>query len=382
VQAEHDAFKRIVDAFTAATSVPVEITSAPNLQVSVKAAMAATLGGGPDLIWSTHADAHLYPQKLIDLGDLADHLGRKLGGWYPIATEYGTHEGAWMCLPVALSGNYMTYRVSWLKQAGFNAFPTNLADFLRLAQQLKKDKHPMGLALGPSMTDGHCWVHWLLWQFGGAVFDAANQPTINRPETVQALEYARELYPHFIDGTLTWIDDSNNKAYLAGAIGCTNNPISIYAELAAAHSPMAADTDHALYPIGPLGQPAELHIMRPMMLFKHTKFPNAAKAFMSFIMERPHYDTWLQGAAGYLSHTLKDYEALPFWTEDPKRTVFREAAARCRSFAYKGELGYAAAAILSDQIVLQMFAEAASGKRTVKEAIARAEQRVVPYLAS
>jgi multiple sugar transport system substrate-binding protein len=382
VDSENEAFKLAVDAFTAATGVPVEITNASNLQVSVKTALAANLGGGPDLVWSTHADAHLYPEKLVDLGDVADHLGKKLGGWYPIARDYGIHEDKWVCLPVALNGNYMSYRISWLKQAGFDSFPTSLADFLRLAKELKKNKRPVGFALGPSMTDGNCWVHWLLWQFGGSVFDEANQPTINAPATVEALEYARELYSNFVEGTLRWTDDSNNKAFKAGAIGCTNNPISIYTELAAAHDPIAADMDHAVYPIGPLGEPAEFHVMRPMMLFRYSKYPNAGKAFMSFMMEHPHYDKLLQGAAGYLSHTLKSYESLPVWTEDSKRTVFRDAAARCRSIAYRGKLGYAAAAILSDQIVLDMFADAASGKSTSVAAIARAEKRIIPYLGS
>ncbi|MBI3513884.1 MAG: extracellular solute-binding protein [Proteobacteria bacterium] len=382
VQSEEDAFKRLVGAFTEATGVSVEVSSAPDAQVAMKANMAATGGAGPDLVWSIHADAHLYPDKLVDLSDVADHLGKKLGGWYPIAHDYGMHEGSWVCLPVALVGNYMTYRVSWLKQAGFAAFPTNLADFLRLAKQLKQDKHPMGLSLGPSVTDGNCWTHWLLWTFGGAVFDEKNRCTINSPETLQALEYARELYPHFVDGTLKWTAESNNTAFIAGQIGCTNNPVSIYAELLAARDPMAADTDHALFPIGPVGQPTELHIMRPMFLFKHARFPNAAKAFMTFMMEHPNYDDWLRSSAGYLSHTLMAYQSNPVWTDDPKRTVFREAAARCRSFAFKGQLGYAAAAILSDQIVLQMFAQAASGQRTPRDALANAEKRAGRYLTS
>src|SRR5437868_15290104 len=52
VQSERDGFKRMADAFTATTGVPVEIATATNLQVSIKAAMAARMGGGPDLVWS------------------------------------------------------------------------------------------------------------------------------------------------------------------------------------------------------------------------------------------------------------------------------------------------------------------------------------------
>jgi multiple sugar transport system substrate-binding protein len=382
VQTESAAFAHLVRAFAAATGIPVEISEASNPQVLLKGAMAAETGSGPDLIWSIHADAHLYPEKLVDLSDVADYLDGKLGGWYPIAREYGIHDGAWVCLPVALNGNFMSYRISWLEQAGFDRFPANLEDFMRLAKQLKKINHPIGLPLGASVTDGNCWVHWLLWQFGGAVFDEANRPTIRSPETLQALEYARELFPYFVNGTLTWSDDSNNEAFAIGEIGCTNNPVSIYAEMVAAGNPVAADTNHALYPIGPLGRPTEFHIMRPMMLFKHTRFPRAAKAFLIFMMEHPQFDNFLIGSVGQLSHTLKAYDTNSVWTSDPKRTVFREAAARCRSFAYKGKLGYAAAAVLSDQIVLEMFSEAASGQLSPRDAIERAERRVLRYIES
>jgi len=382
VPSEDDAFMQVVAAFTSATGVSIEVSSASNLEVALKSAWAAQRGSGPDLVWTTYADAHLYPEKLVDLGDVAKHLGAALGGWYPIAKEYGVHDGSWVCLPVAISGNYMTYRPSWLKEAGFDVFPTDLDGFLRMAKRLQANHHPMGLSLGPSMVDGNSWAHWLLWTFGAAAFDADNRATINSPETLQALEYLHELYSYFVDGTLRWGDDSNNQAFAAGAIACTNNNAAIYADLAAAHDPIAADTDHALYPIGPLGHPAELHMMRPMLLFSHSKFPNAAKAFMAFLMEHPHYDDLLEGAAASLSHTLKAYESHPVWAEDPKRTVFREAAVRCKSIAYKGKLGYAAAAILSDQVVLKMFASVAGGRQKPKDAAIHAEQQVARYLGS
>ena len=41
---------------------------------------------------------------------------------------------------------------------------------------------------------------------------------IDNPKTIEALEYAKELYATFIPGTLAWLDPSNNKAFLAGDI--------------------------------------------------------------------------------------------------------------------------------------------------------------------
>jgi multiple sugar transport system substrate-binding protein len=67
-----------------------------------------------------------------------------------------------------------------------------------------------------------------------------------------------------IPGVVSWNDASNNKAFLAGEIHWTFNGISIY--VAATKDPnlkaIAEDMDHAHYPIGPIGEPTELHPRR------------------------------------------------------------------------------------------------------------------------
>ena len=58
--------------------------------------------------------------------------------------------------------------------------------------------------------------------------DENDKVIINSKETIAALKYAKELYETFIPGTLSWLDPSNNKAFLAGEIGLTQNGISLY----------------------------------------------------------------------------------------------------------------------------------------------------------
>ena len=85
VQSEEEAFLAAVDAFTKATGVSVRIDSEGFEDLRPKAAVAANIGSGPDIIWGIHADAHLYPDAMMDVSDICDHLGSKYGGWYPIA---------------------------------------------------------------------------------------------------------------------------------------------------------------------------------------------------------------------------------------------------------------------------------------------------------
>ena len=85
VQSEGEGFLAAMDAFTKATGVKIRVDSEGFEDLRPKAAVAANIGSGPDIIWGIHADAHLYPDAMMDVSDVCDYLGGKYGGWYPIA---------------------------------------------------------------------------------------------------------------------------------------------------------------------------------------------------------------------------------------------------------------------------------------------------------
>ena len=373
-------FDANVAAFTAATGVPVRLDKEFLDDIQPKAAVAANIGAGPDLVWGLLALPHLFPEKLVDVTDVADYLGGKYGGWYPIAEEYGTRDGRWIAIPMCTGGNYINYRAKWVREAGFDGVPDNTDGFLKLCAALKKNGHPAGMALGHATGDGNIWTHWLFWAFGGKLVDKDDNVVVNSPETIAGLEYARELYQTFVPGTASWLDGHNNKAFLSGGIGLTNNGISIYAAAQAkGMKEIADDMDHAFFPVGPVGRPTELHPPFPLMAFKYTKYPNAAKAFMAFMMETPQYDKWLQESVGYFTQVLKVHDKHPVWKEDPKRAPFAQASARSLSIGHAGSLGYAAAGVLADFVVVDMVASAALGQATPKEAAELAEKRALRY---
>ena len=369
--------------FIEKTGVQVRVDQENWEDVRPKAAVAASVGSGPDIIISTFEDAHQYPEKLVDVSDVCDYLGGKYGGWYDSATAYGKHKGTWVAIPMGCAGGKLCYRQSAVKAAGFDAFPKDLPGFLKLAQGLKAKKLPPGFALGHATGDANSWCHWLVWAHGGKMIDANNNVVINSPETLAALEYAKELYKTFIPGTLSWLDSNNNKAFLDGQIGLTLNGVSIY--YAAKNSPdpkvkdIAADIAHASMPIGPVGKPTELSLVFPMMIFKYSKYPNAAKAYLSFMMEQEQYIPWQKNSSAYVIQPLKAYEANPIWTEDPKYTPYRDAMAVMLPNGYSGEMGRASAGVMADFVMVDMVAEAASGAKTPKEAVEAAQKRAERY---
>jgi len=384
VQGDIDQYMKNVKKFEEKYGIQVRVDNESWEDVRPKAAVAANTGAGPDIILSTHDDANLYPEKLVDATDVCTYLGKKYGGWYPVCEAYLRPNGKnWIGVPLGCAGNTLVYRESHVKAAGFDKFPRDTDGFLKLMKALKEKGTPGGQALGHATGDGNVWTHWLIWAFGGKLVNEKNQVMINSPETLKALEYAKELYGTFVPGTLSWLDPNNNKAFLDGQISVTTNGISIYYAAKTSQDPkikaMAADINHANMPIGPVGQPTELNLFFNQMIFKHSKYPRAAKEFIRFMMEEEQYGPWMQAAIGYVTHPLIAYEKNPIWTVDPKHTPYRDSMKIMRPIGYAGRMGYASAGAAADFIVVDMVAEAASGQRSPKEAAERAQKRAERY---
>jgi multiple sugar transport system substrate-binding protein len=377
VQGDEELWLANTRKFTEKTGIEVRVDSEGWEDVRPKAAVAANVGSGPDVIIGWFDDPHQYPDKLHDLSELAGYLGKKYGGWYDVCRSYGTRDGKWIALPLGIIGNLFCYRISHARAAGFETFPADLPGFLKLCQGLKAKGTPAGLALGHAVGDGNDWVHWLVWSHGGKLVDDKGNVVIHSPE------YARELYATFLPGTLSWQDPHNNKAFLDGQVSLTNNGISIYYACKNSQDPklkeMAADVGHGAWPIGPVGRRTEFMQVTQAMLFKHSKYPNAAKEYLRFMWEREQFDPWMQAAIGYVTGPLKDQEKSTIWTADPKHTPYRDVAKGLLDNGHAYKLGAASAAVMADCILIDMVAAAASGSKTPKEAALEAEKRAQRY---
>ena len=51
----------------------------------------------------------------------------------------------------------------------------------------------------------------------------------------------------------------------------------------------------------------ELMQITQMMLFEHSKYPNAAKAYMQFMMEADQMNAWIAGSSAYCCQPLKAF---------------------------------------------------------------------------
>ena len=385
IQGDEDQWLANTAKFTQLTGVKVRVDNEGFEDVRPKAAMAANVGSGPDIVLGWMDDPHLFRNRLIDLTDLAQYLGGQYGGWYATAQRYGTintgsEKGKWIGLPLGAGGALLNYRVSWLQEAGYESVPTDFDNYLKMCKALAKNGHPPGFALSHATGDAETWSHSVLWGFGARMVDEENKPAINSPETIDAIEYMRELYSTFIKGTLSWSGVSNNNSFLEGRIGLTSNGPSIYYVAKNSKDPklraVAKDMNHAAFPVGPSGVAAELHLLSQAYVFSYTKYPEACKAYLKFMWEREQYEPWQAASTSYMCPPLKAYADTPFWKSDPKYQPFRNVVERMRWSGYAGDVGEKSASALADWIVVDMFATAASGQSSAKEAARDAERRV------
>ena len=88
------------------TGVEVRVDAEGWEDVRPKAAVAANVGSGPDIIIGTMEDAHQYPDKLVDVTDVANYLGNKYGGWYDVGQGLRHAKASkWVALPMGCAGN-------------------------------------------------------------------------------------------------------------------------------------------------------------------------------------------------------------------------------------------------------------------------------------
>jgi multiple sugar transport system substrate-binding protein len=383
VKPDEDVFRANAAQFTEKTGVEVKVDFVGWEDINQQTAVTANSGAGPDIIIGFSDSPHIYVDKLIELTDVADYLGKRYGGWLFLAEKYGKRHksNVWIGLPFGASSGPLVYRKSLVQAAGFQKVPDDHAGFLDLCRKLQKAGKPAGFALGNAVGDGNGFASWLLWSHNASLLDEEGNLSINSKETIAALKYLKELYPTFIAGTPSWNDVSNNRAYSAEEISLTANGVSLYFSLKndPATVKIAEDSEHQLVPRGAANSSPMGGLTLNAMVFKHSPYPNAAKSFLQFMLEREQYDPWINANSGYWAHPLAAYADAAVWSGDTKVKIFKDTMANRYWNGYRGPISTATGAINADYVLVQMCASVATDAATPEAAAAEAERRAKRY---
>jgi multiple sugar transport system substrate-binding protein len=213
-------------------------------------------GTGADITMNLTLIPFLYDEKYADVGDIAEEMGKEQGGWYPAAREMAIVNGKWKAIPFCSIGQLMNWRSDWFAEVGFKEFPGTWDELYEAGKKLKTKGHPFGFELGHGFGDNHGWLYPLLWSYGAhEVAEDGKTVTIDSDETARAVDFARKFFQDtMFEDVLGWTDPSNNKAWMAEQISCTNNAESILWFAKQNFPEIGEVTQQSLNPAGPKGR--------------------------------------------------------------------------------------------------------------------------------
>lgn len=351
--------------------IKFEGISVGGLQAKVTAAVETN--SGPEISQLSFNWPQLYDQKLVDVTDIAEDLGKRYGGWYDNVKEAVVVNGKWKAIPIGNVGQMMVYRTDWFKEVGYDSFPETWDELLEAGTKLKAKGHPFGFELGHGFGDNHGWLYPLLWSFGGREVDKDGKTVVlDSDETARAVDFCRKFFEQtMIQDVLGWTDVNNNKAFLGEQISCTNNASSILTAAKTDFPNLAPVIGHAPNPKGPTGERYSLLNCWSHAIFTYAPDIEAAKAFLKWLHEEPQFSPWLAAGDAYYAPFLHAYDNHPMWDKEPRMKPYKESVATAHLPGWPGPSGRAASEGLAKYVITDMFAGACQGRPT-KEVIANA----------
>jgi multiple sugar transport system substrate-binding protein len=342
-------------------------------------ATAAATGGGPDMTMMLHAHPHQFAETLVDVSDVCEELGEANGGWYDIGPESCMVDGVWRAMPWYFAAHAMVYREDILAEAGYEEFPDTWEGVLEAGTKIKgMELPPFGFSTGRAGGDGNNFVFSVLWSFGAGVTDPDGNITLDSAETRQAIEFVEQLYHDAMDpSTTTWDDGSNNQAFLAGNVSCTNNASSVLWAGRRNNIEFIDTVNHAGYPSGPAGRILFVQI-HTLGIMNFAKDIDAAKDLLRYINSE---DVWLPlgvDSFAFNAPMFRNYEEHPAmpWNFDPKLAAFKGLAADGHTMGYPATPTAEASQVASNFVILDMFGSVNAGAASIDEAIATAVEQV------
>ena len=373
--APYDAYMKntLAPAYERATGIKIVYDTVSVGSIQTRVTTVAETGSGADMTQLAFNWPFLFDEKLVDLTDIAEIIGKKAGGWHDSAKEAVIVNGKWKALPFGNIGQLMNWRVDWFAEVGVKDFPDTWDGLLEAGIKLKKAGHPFGFELGHGFGDNHGWLYPLLWSYGGREVDPDGKTVaIDSAETARAIDFCRTFYQQtMFEDVLGWTDVSNNKAFLSEQISCTNNAESILFVAKRDFPDIGKVMGQSLNPKGPTGQ--RFHMLNPWThgIFTSTPDHQAAKDFMVWLMDPKQVAGWYDIAVSYYAPFLHMFDDAPLWTAEPRNLPYRDSLSTSHLPGWPAPISRPQSESVAKYVVVDMFAKACAGKST-KEVIADA----------
>ncbi len=354
----------------------------------IPAAFAAEIsaGQGHDLIEHI-APLAQYEESVLDLTDLWEAASAEFGE--PVDNSYKNSYNPTTDKHYAFVHGYApdpaNYRKSLWEQVDLPDGPKTLDDLLNGGTRIFQEQGvQMGLGMSQEI-DSQMAAQALIWAFGGAIQDENENVTINSQETIDAVNFMKDLFTNAMTPEVfSWNAASNNQLLAAGQASYILNSISAYRTAQDTQPDVATDIFFGTPLVGPGGEEyalAHAHASMGYYIPTYSQNQDTAKEFLMHLVR--NYDAALLGSKLYNFPTFPDSapsleEALQ---SDPngsdpadKLTVLKDAANWTVNLGWPGPANALAGETQTTFVLSNMMAKAAREEMTPEEAVAEAEQ--------
>jgi multiple sugar transport system substrate-binding protein len=370
--------------------VNVTVDHIDNAQIPARIAAEIQAKQGHDVIQYI-APLSQFEPSVEDLKDITDESSKrwgqqleltKLSSFNPATGKFYAFSPGWVPDP----GDF---RKSLWEGVGMPNGPATWEDLLKGGAEIKKSK---GTQLGIGMSqeiDSNMAGRALLWSFGASVQDENEQVVINSPEAVAAVEFMTQLFKgSMTDEVFSWNAASNNQGLIAGKLSYILNSISAW-RTAQGANPQVADDIHFVPALrGPKDARAAQHVLYNWIIPQHAANKDAAKEFLlhytanfasatwhSKLYDFPAWDERVPQLNGWLKSD--PYGAKPA----DKLAFLADATKWSTNIGYPGPSNTAIGEVFGTFVIPTMFARAARGEVSPKQAVAQAEAQIKPIFA-
>ena len=345
-----------------------------------------------------------FEEQVLDLADINREAERRYGPILPLVknSTYNPKTRKWF----GFSDNWVPDPGDYLKNVwsgvGFTQGPRTWEDLLTAGREIKRKFPSIQIPIGVGYSqdiDSNMATRAILWSFGASIQDKDENVVLNSEQTVKAVEYGVQLFREVMTpAVLSWNAASNNQALEAGATAYILNSISAYRSAQFRRLPIASDIFFTPALRGPARAMAATHVMGVWHIWRFGRAPDLAKEFLLHLTENARESTLASELYNFPSYmgaaaekntpvAQKPAEGLK-WIQGQVRTdrfgslppdklkVLADSLPWSTNVGWPGTANPAEGEVFESFVIPDMFAKAATGQLTPKQALDEANRRV------